>query len=154
LTEIREHFGRIVSNRLLVREAVPVGSGMLELYWEDNLTPSIANLQRAVLHTRNGMREEYFFMDGDVEFAYRSANDAIPAEEADESTGDRYYFRRGARVRLPFSRQWMFRWVARGRHDVASDQREFHRSERVVLGQAQQILRVARKSPHSRGPSS
>lgn len=154
-TEIREHFGRIVSNHMLIQDTIPYKSGNIVLYWDDNLAPSISNLQRAVYQTVQGRRSEFFFSDGEVEFVYRG-RDPTPAEEASDTAGDRLYFRRGARFRLPLSRMRMFDWVSAGRYNVAHDQRDFHVKERRVLDDAKQVRELARRSPQltgSLGPS-
>jgi hypothetical protein len=144
-TEIREHFGRIVLNHMLVQDTIPYTSGNVVLFWDNNLARSISNLQRAVYQNVHGPRSEFFFSDGEVEFVYRG-RDATPAEEASDTAGDRLYFRRGARFRFPLSRLRMFDWVAAGRYSVARDQRDFHVKERAVLNDAREIRELARRS--------
>lgn len=148
--EIREHFDRIVSNHMLVQDTIRYPSGIVVLFWDDNLAPSLSQLQRAVYQSIRGPRSEFFFTDGEVEFVYRG-RDATPAEEASEIAGDRFYLRRGARFRLPLSRLRMFDWVAAGKYTVARDQRDFRVKQRGVLQDSRTILALARRSPRFRG---
>ena len=144
--EIREHFGRTVSNHMLVQDTIRHGSDIVVLFWDNNLSPSMSHLQRAVYQTSHGPRTEFFFSDGEVEFVYLG-RDATPAEEANETAGDRFYFRRGARFRFPLSRSRMFDWVAAGKYTVARDQRDFRVKEKSVLNDAKEIRTLAQRSP-------
>lgn len=141
--EIREIFLRIEATESGPGEVVQQSWGSVELFWADVPLPTLADLQKAVVHTNAGSVLDYYFSDGDVVFVYDRGRERSEPRVANDERGNRYYFRRGARFRLLFSRERLFYWIAPGKRIVSPDHRDFKAAERRLLQQAHEIRRLA-----------
>lgn len=143
LQEIRDIFYRIEATASGPGELVQQPWGTVELLWADVPLPSSSDLQKATLRTNAGAVLDFYFSDGDVVFVYdrgpARSNPRLPIDER----GNRYYFRRGERFRLFFSRERLIYWIAPGKRVVSSDHRDFKVAERRLLQQADEIRRLA-----------
>lgn len=141
--EIRDIFTRVEATAAGPGEVVQQSWGTVELFWADVPLPTAADLQKATLRTNAGAVLDFYFSDGDVVFVYdrgpARSNPRLPIDER----GNRYYFRRGARFRLFFSRERLIYWIAPGKRVVSSDHRDFKVAERRLLQQADEIRRLA-----------
>jgi hypothetical protein len=144
--EIGDIFARIEATTLGPGEVIQRPSGSVELFWADVLSPSAADLQKAVVRTNAGSVLDFYFSDGDLVFVYERGRRRTDPRLASDERGNRYYFRRGAHFRLFFSKERLFYWVAPGKHVVTSDHRDFKVAERRLLQQAHEIQRLANRA--------
>jgi hypothetical protein len=106
---------------------------------DSRLFSSVSGLRKAVLTYRSGQVEEFYFTDGDLIFVYGRGRDDPAAKSAYEQTGNRYYFRRGGRLRFFLNKSHMFQWISPEQRTVSSDSREFSAAEQRLLRTAHQL---------------